>query len=65
MPVEVTKNYTRRRKMSPRRCSPRSFRTKRLSKHRTIVVCCPKGHWKRGRCQVGMKLQSELIRKRR
>lgn len=66
MPVEIGKTFVRRRKMSPSRCAPRSFRMKTLSRKHKIVICCPKGKWSRraGRCKVGMKTQSVLTKRR-
>lgn len=62
MPFEVTKNYVRRRKRSPKSCAKGSFRTVRSGRG-TIVVCCPKGKFKRGRCSVGMRAQSVLTKR--
>lgn len=39
-----------------RKCAPKSFRIKELNGGKTrLVVCCPKGSWKNGRCKRGMK----------
>jgi hypothetical protein len=65
MPVETTKSYVRRRKMAPSHCAPHSFRTIATGKHHKRVMCCPKGHYRRGRCSVGMKTQSILTKRKR
>lgn len=67
MPVELTKNFRRVRRFSPKRCAPGSFRTKAIAKGGRLVVCCPKGKWSRksGRCKVGMRAQSVLTRRKR
>jgi hypothetical protein len=64
MPLEVGKNYVRKRLRSPRSCSPGSFRTVKRGRTR-IVVCCPRGKWNRRsrRCRVGTMAQS-ILRKR-
>jgi len=51
--------FCRERQMAPGRCAPGSTRTVKRGKNR-IVVCCPKGRFKRGRCTVGMRAQSIL-----
>ncbi len=62
---DVTKNFVRHRQFSPKRCAKGSFRTIERGKIK-LVVCCPKGHWKHGRCLVGTRAQSILKpRKRR
>lgn len=63
MPVEITKKYIRKRRFSPRKCSPKSFRVKTVSPRTKLVVCCLKGHYKKGRCQIGTRVQS-ILRKR-
>lgn len=58
---DVTKNFIRERQMAPSRCARGSFRMKSIGRHgRKIVVCCPKGHFRRGRCSVGVRAQSLL-----
>lgn len=66
MPIEVTKRYIRKRLMSPKKCSPSSFRFKRIGARKALIVCCPKGHWdaKRKRCRVGTRAQAVLIKRR-
>ncbi len=41
----------------------RSFRTKKLTKGRRLVIGCPKGKWspKKSRCKVGTRAQKLLI----
>ena len=65
MPIEVTKNFVRRRLKSPRSCAPGSFRTVKRGRNR-IVVCCPRGKYNRKshRCRVGTVAQS-ILRKRK
>ena len=53
------KNYIRERIKDPDYFDKRSFRTIRKGDH-LIIVGCPKGKWKKGRCDVGMELQSIL-----
>jgi hypothetical protein len=62
MPFEVTKNYVRRRQRSPKSCAKGSFRTIKRGRT-TIVVCCPKGKFTRGRCTVGTRAQSILTKR--
>lgn len=57
MPREVRGNKVRERKIHPLKCDRNSFRTLKRGRSQ-LIVCCPKGKWKRGRCSVGMKLQS-------
>ena len=52
------------RKASPKKFDSRSFRVKTVSKKTKIIVACPKGQFKKGKCQVGMKLQSVLKRRK-
>ena len=50
---------SRKRKVKniSKKCARGSFRTIRRGKKR-IVICCPKGKFKDGRCTVGTKAQS-------
>lgn len=62
--VEVTKNYRRTRMRNPRSCAKGSFRTMTVNHDTKMIVCCPKGKLsKRGRCKVGMVVQSKLKRR--
>lgn len=63
MPRDVTKNFVRERQFPPAKCAKGSFRTIRSGKVK-IVICCPKGKWRRGRCAVGTRAQS-ILRPRR
>jgi len=56
--------YSRTRISSPREFDPRSFRTitPGSGKHK-MVVGCPTGHYKHGRCDVGMEVQSVMRRR--
>jgi len=56
---DVTRNFIRERQFPPSRCDRRSFRTIKRGKVK-IVICCPKGQWRRGRCKVGTRAQSIL-----
>lgn len=62
--MPIPRGYTEKRKMPASRCARGSFRTVRRGRAR-IVVCCPRGKWKRNRCTVGMRAQSIMVRKRR
>jgi hypothetical protein len=57
--LDVTKNYRRARQFAPSKCARGSFRTITRGKIK-LVICCPRGQWKRGRCRVGTKAQSIL-----
>jgi hypothetical protein len=37
------------------RCSPRSIRVKKLSAKKRLLICCPTGHFSKGRCKVGTR----------
>lgn len=73
MPVEVTKNYIRKRLMPKSVCSPGSHRMRPIKGGKKLVVCCPRGttsgkaNWNRksGRCRVGTRAQSMLIPRRK
>jgi len=60
---EVTKGYVRERLQDPERFDPESFRTKKISEKTKLVVACPKGKFKRGRCQDGMEAQAKLTKR--
>lgn len=49
--------FCRARKVSPAKFDPRSFRIIRRGKIQ-IVIGCPRGKWKSGRCSVGTRAQS-------
>lgn len=57
---ESRAQYCRERQMSPSAFAAGSFRTIRLGKKKKGVVACPKGHYHRGQCGVGTKLQTIL-----
>lgn len=63
MPRETTKHFIRKRQFPPSRCAKGSFRTITRGKVK-LVICCPKGRWRRGRCSVGTRAQS-ILRSRR
>jgi len=52
-------HFCRERQVSPSKCAKGSTRTVKRGAAR-IVVCCPKGKFRRGRCTVGMHAQSIL-----
>lgn len=37
------------------KCAPGSFRVKVLSRDKRILVCCPRGQFRKGRCRVGTR----------
>lgn len=56
---EVRGNYRRCRQESPKHFAPKSLRT--ITRGRVkIIVGCPKGRFKKGRCTVGTRAQSIL-----
>lgn len=57
--VDITKNFRRERQFAPSKCAKGSLRTITRGKVK-IVICCPKGKWRRGRCRVGTRAQSIL-----
>ena len=61
--VHRTKAYNRYRQMSPNKCDPKSFRTKKVALGKKVVICCPKGEYKRDKCRVGTMAQS-ILKKR-
>ena len=63
MPIDITKNWCRKRIEPPGKFDKKSLRIKKVSNKTQIVVGCPKGKFHSGRCSVGMKLQS--LRKRK
>jgi hypothetical protein len=62
--VPIPKGF-RERKLSTVRCDKRSFRTKHISKGRRLLICCPVGKFKKGRCRVGTRAKAMLIPKKR
>lgn len=63
--IDITNDFVRIRQESPRKFDPKSFRT--IDPGRPggtqLVVACPKGEFKRGRCRVGLETQSVILRK--
>ena len=59
MPVELKGSFCRQRVMDPSKCAKGSFRTVVQGKAR-IVICCPKGKFSGGRCEVGTRAQAIL-----
>ena len=56
--------YCRQRQFSPKKCDPRSFRVKKISKNVKFTICCPRNKWdaKKKRCKVGTRTQSIMKR---
>jgi hypothetical protein len=61
--VHMTKKYKRYRQKSPLKFDPKSFRVKTASRTTKLIIGCPKGKYKKGRCVVGTRVQS-ILRKR-
>jgi hypothetical protein len=56
--MPAPRGYKRKKLKSWRKfCAPGSIRTILSGKAR-VLVCCPRSHWKRGRCKVGMRAVS-------
>jgi len=64
-PYSSRSRYTHKRLAAPSRFDPRSFRVKKISARRKMIVGCPKGAWSpsRGVCKVGTRAQSLLTKK--
>lgn len=64
MPIEITKNYIRKRQANPKDFDKRSFRIKTINKKTKLVIACPKGKYnnKSNKCKVGTKVQSILTK---
>ena len=62
MKVHKTKGYDRYRVQDPKKFDPRSFRVIDPGRpgHTKMVVACPKGYFRGGRCRVGMTVQAVL-----
>ena len=52
-------HYCRERQFPPSRCARGSLRTVTRGRNR-VVVCCPRGKFKRGHCTVGTRAQTIL-----
>lgn len=52
--------YCRQRIAAPSRFAARSLRTVKAKGGRKLVVGCPKGKFRKGRCSVGTRLQTIL-----
>jgi hypothetical protein len=57
--IEETKNWRRERIKDPNKFDKRSFRTIRRGDH-LVIVGCPKGKWRGGRCTTAMEVQAIL-----
>lgn len=54
--MPVPKGYREKGAGYPaRKCASKSFRIKILNGKTRLIVCCPRGSWKRGHCKTGMK----------
>ncbi len=51
--------FCRERQFAPSNCAPGSTRTVKSGRAR-VITCCPRGHYRRGRCLVAIKAQSIL-----
>jgi len=71
MPRELGKAHTtedfHRVVVSRKKCAPKSFRYKTVSKEKGVklLVCCPRGEFRKGRCEVGMQARTVLYPKDR
>lgn len=65
MPWEETEDYIRSGHGNPDDYDKDSMRTIDIDASKGIkaVVGCPKGHFKNGKCEVGMQVQSYLFAK--
>ena len=61
--VHITKKHKRIRLKSPKKFDPKSFRIIDPGRvgYTKIIVACPKGKFKKGRCTVGTVAQSILL----
>lgn len=61
-----TKNYIRKQVKPVTAFDPRSFRVKDVGRkgYTKLVVGCPKGKFKKGRCTVGTQTQSILTKRK-
>jgi hypothetical protein len=62
-PTGGSARYCRGRIRSPKGFSPASLRTIKAKGGVKLVVGCPRGKFRRGRCVVGTKLQTILYPK--
>jgi hypothetical protein len=53
--------YCKRVLANKRKFDKRSFRWKKRGRV-AVLVACPRGKWKRGRCAVGMRAQKVLVK---
>lgn len=63
--IDITKNFCRKRIVSPKKFDKRSFRTIKPDKNTRITVACPKSKYnlRTKRCKVSLKTQSIAKRK--
>jgi hypothetical protein len=59
--------YRHHRQASPAAFDKKSFRIITLSQKKGVraVVGCPRGHFHAGRCDIGTRVQSILVRKKK
>lgn len=68
MPVKSCgPNWCRERLLPSKKFDPRSFRVKRLSANKMLVIGCPIGKWqpRKKHCSVGTKAQAILRRRKK
>lgn len=65
--IHLTERYRRERQQSPKKFDPRSFRVIDPGRpgHTKMIVACPKGFFKQGKCRVGMRVQAVLKEKKK
>lgn len=59
--VHTTDRFIRKRIARPSLFEPGSFRTKKISGGKRLIVACPKGHVHDEHCDVGMQAQALLV----
>lgn len=62
MKFRKTKRYLRKRVKPVTAFDPKSFRVKDVGRkgHTKLIVGCPKGKYKQGRCTIGMQTQAVI-----
>ena len=58
---EKSRNYWRCRQAPPSKFDPKSFRTVSAKGGVKLVIGCPKGKFRKGKCAVGTRIQSKLV----
>jgi hypothetical protein len=64
---DTTENYNRCRQKNPNYFDKDSFRTKKISKNKKIIVGCKKGFYdkKRKVCKISTEIQSIITKKKK